>query len=59
MGIFKAYDIRGIYGSEIDTDLSYGIGRSIARVIAGAKLLIGHDARIHSGSMYHALCVVS
>jgi phosphomannomutase len=33
-GIFKAYDIRGLYGSEIDGDAAELIGRAFARVIA-------------------------
>ena len=33
-GIFKAYDIRGLYGSQIDGDLAELIGRSFARVLA-------------------------
>ncbi|CAB4923306.1 unannotated protein [freshwater metagenome] len=31
--IFKAYDIRGLYGSEIDGDAAEQIGRAFARVI--------------------------
>jgi phosphomannomutase len=32
--IFKAYDIRGIYGEQIDGDLAERIGRAFARVLA-------------------------
>ena len=32
-GIFKAYDIRGLYGSQIDGDAAELIGRAFARVI--------------------------
>ena len=32
--IFKAYDIRGLYGEEIDGDIAEQIGRAFARVIA-------------------------
>ena len=31
--IFKAYDIRGLYGEEIDGDVAEGIGRAFARVL--------------------------
>ena len=34
-GIFKAYDIRGLYGSEIDGDAAEQIGRAFARVLGG------------------------
>ncbi len=39
--IFKAYDVRGIYGDQIDGDMAEQIGRGFARVIAD---LSGKDA---------------
>jgi phosphomannomutase len=33
-GIFKAYDIRGLYGEQIDADVALAIGRAFARVLA-------------------------
>ena len=33
-GIFKAYDIRGLYGEQIDDEVAYEIGRAFARVLA-------------------------
>ena len=33
-GIFKAYDIRGIYGEELDAETAHLIGRAFARVLA-------------------------
>jgi len=53
-GIFKAYDIRGLYGSEIDVEVAELIGRAFARVIAGLeekpsselRLGFGHDMRL-------------
>jgi phosphomannomutase len=33
-GIFKAYDIRGLYGEQIDDEAAYAIGRAFARVLA-------------------------
>ena len=32
-GIFKAYDIRGLYGSEMDETTAHAIGRAFARVL--------------------------
>src|SRR4051812_16570768 len=32
-GIFKAYDVRGLYGEQIDEDVAYRIGRAFARVL--------------------------
>ncbi len=31
--VFKAYDVRGLYGDEIDEDAAYAIGRGFARVL--------------------------
>src|SRR5271165_5352521 len=52
--IFKAYDIRGLYGEQIDGDVAELIGRAFARVLAGlvgkpvAELHVGtgHDMRL-------------
>ncbi len=33
-GIFKAYDVRGLYPDQIDDDVAYRIGRGFARVLA-------------------------
>ena len=55
MGIFKAYDIRGIYGEELTPDLAYRVGRSLPTLLHGKKALIGHDARTTSGVLDEAL----
>jgi phosphomannomutase len=52
--IFKAYDIRGLYGEQIDADLAERIGRAFARVLgrlAGKapdqlRVGMGHDMRL-------------
>jgi phosphomannomutase len=52
--IFKAYDIRGLYGSEIDGDIAELIGRAFVRVIGDLegkpanelRLGLGHDMRL-------------
>jgi phosphomannomutase len=52
--IFKAYDIRGLYGSDIDPRTAVLIGRAFARVIAELeqkpvtelRLGLGHDMRL-------------
>ncbi|MDP9378499.1 MAG: phosphomannomutase/phosphoglucomutase [Actinomycetota bacterium] len=33
-GIFKAYDVRGLYGDEIDADVAEQLGRAFIRVLA-------------------------
>ena len=52
--IFKAYDVRGIYGDQIDGDTAEAVGRAFARVIgalsgkptAELRLGLGRDMRL-------------
>lgn len=55
MGIFKAYDIRGIYGDELTPDLAYRIGRCLPTLLHGRRALVGHDARSTSDALDEAL----
>lgn len=55
MGVFKTYDIRGIYGSEIDAALAYKVGRAFARYLQKGTYMAGHDARLHSPELYRAV----
>ncbi len=48
MGIFKAYDIRGLVPQELDPALARKIGRSFARLLKAKRLLVGRDMRTHS-----------
>jgi phosphomannomutase len=47
--IFKAYDIRGLYGEEIDAETAVAIGRSFARVIGALEDKPTSDLRIGLG----------
>src|SRR5438094_255782 len=55
-GIFKAYDVRGLYGEQIDADVAYRVARAFIRVLAegagrpGTELhvAVGHDMRLTS-----------
>jgi phosphomannomutase len=42
MGIFKAYDIRGIYGTELTEGIFYKIARAYARFadVKGGKVVV-------------------
>ena len=42
---FKAYDIRGIYPTQIDAELARAIGRSYAAEISPQRVVVGHDMR--------------
>ncbi len=47
--IFKAYDIRGLYGEQIDGDVAEQIGRAFALVLAGLRGKAPGDLRIGLG----------
>ena len=42
---FKAYDIRGEIGVNIDEDMAYRIGRATAQHLKAKTVVIGFDAR--------------
>ena len=48
MSIFKAYDVRGLYGDEIDGDVAYEVGRAFTRVLGGGnpRVGLGRDMRL-------------
>jgi phosphomannomutase len=60
--IFKAYDIRGLYGQEMDADLAVQIGRAFAHVIASledkptteTRLGLGRDMRLTAPELAEA-----
>jgi len=62
--IFKAYDIRGLYGSDIDAAAAEAIGRGFARVIAELeskpttelRLGLGRDMRLTAPELSRAYC---
>lgn len=49
--IFKAYDIRGLYPSEIDKDAAYAIGRALVAHTGAKKVIVGFDMRESSVEM--------
>ena len=57
MGIFKAYDIRGIYGQDIDEDIFYRIARAYAQFCGFSgrgKVVVARDCRTSSDSLFAA-----
>lgn len=56
--IFRGYDIRGIYPSEIDEDTAYTIGLgfgSYIKSIGKTNCVVGHDNRLSGMVLYNAL----
>ena len=54
MGIFKAYDIRGVYRDGLDEELAYRIGRCLPALLGGSRALVGRDARLSSPTLAEA-----
>ena len=54
MSIFKAYDIRGIYGEDLTEDIFYKIARAYARFINAGKVVVARDCRKSSDSLFAA-----
>ncbi|AEA12895.1 phosphoglucomutase [Thermoproteus uzoniensis 768-20] len=48
MSVFKAYDIRGVYGKDLTPDVVRRIGYAVGKFFGGGKILIGMDVRTHS-----------
>ena len=65
--VFKAYDIRGIYGEEIDEDLAWKVGHASGQFLRSLlsgyergqastnRLVIGRDMRPHSEPLAEAM----
>ncbi|MFW6151405.1 MAG: phosphomannomutase/phosphoglucomutase [Verrucomicrobiota bacterium] len=53
--IFKAYDIRGIYGEELTTGLAEKIGKAFATFLNPDTVVVGRDMREHSEPLFKAL----
>jgi phosphomannomutase len=53
--VFKAYDVRGIYPSELDEDGAYAIGKAFVEVFETKRIAVGHDMRVTSPSMAEAV----
>lgn len=53
--IFKAYDIRGIYPTDLDEDIAYKIGRAIVVFLEAKKIAIGRDIRESSPLLFESL----
>ena len=52
---FKAYDIRGKLGSELNEDIAYRIGRAYGEYLKPQKMVLGGDVRLTSESLKNAL----
>ncbi|QZA78239.1 phosphomannomutase CpsG [Deefgea tanakiae] len=52
---FKAYDIRGQLGTELNEDIAYRIGRAYGQFLKPKRMVVGGDVRLTSESLKMAL----
>jgi phosphomannomutase len=52
--VFKAYDVRGLYPSQLDEDGAYRVARAYAVHFEPQSVALGHDMRLSSPSMAKA-----
>ncbi|HEV8319018.1 MAG TPA: phosphomannomutase/phosphoglucomutase [Vicinamibacterales bacterium] len=50
-GIFKAYDVRGLYPDEIDEQITRAIGRGFVTYLQARRIGVSHDMRVSSPAL--------
>jgi phosphomannomutase len=55
LSCFKAYDIRGKLGEELNEDIAYRIGRAYAQYFSPRSVVVGADVRLTSEGLKQAL----
>lgn len=54
-GIFKAYDIRGIYPTDLNEDAAYLIGRAFVTFLQAERVIVGRDMRTSGPAVFEAV----
>ena len=52
--IFKAYDVRGVYGKNLTDDVAYKIGRAFVSFLGCGEVVVGYDMRVSSPKLAKA-----
>jgi phosphomannomutase/phosphoglucomutase len=55
MNIFRAYDVRGVYGTQLTEEIMKDIGKALGTFARGKKILVGGDCRISTDSLKNSL----
>lgn len=53
--IFKAYDIRGVYPTDLNEDIAYHIGRAFVSFVKPERVIVGRDMRLSGPSISAAV----
>ena len=54
MTVFRAYDVRGVYGTEVTEELAKRVGESFGSYAEGGRVSLGRDTRISGPSLEKA-----
>ncbi len=49
--IFGAYDVRGVYPTDLNDEAAYRIGRAFAQYMDAERIAVGHDMRLSSPAL--------
>ena len=55
MKAFKAYDIRGEWGIDLNEEIAYRIGYFLHQILEAKTILVGRDMRLSSDTMFEQL----
>jgi phosphomannomutase len=53
--VFKAYDVRAIYPTELDEEGAYAVGRAFVEQFEPKRIAVGHDMRVTSPALTAAV----
>jgi phosphomannomutase len=53
-GIFKSYDVRGIYPAELNEETAYAVGRCFASMLGAERIAVGRDMRASGAALFEA-----
>ena len=56
MGVFKAYDIRGVYNKDFNKETAYKVGYFLPRLLPCKFVVVGRDVRTSSDEIFENLC---
>jgi phosphomannomutase len=53
--VFKRYDVRGVYPSELDEDIAFQIGKYFVQLLNAKTVAVGRDMRASGAKLFEAL----
>jgi len=56
MGVFKAYDIRGVYNRDFNKETAYKVGFFLPKLLPCKYVVVGRDIRLTSDEIFENLC---